>query len=67
MKDFILSRVQAEIFETINSIEGSEQAEIAAKFLNIARKVAAEFRLPLGYVAHRLASTNKRLYQALYH
>lgn len=67
MKDFILSRVQQDVFETINSIEGSEQAEIAAKFLTIARKVADEFKLPLGYVAHRLASTNKRLFQVLYH
>jgi hypothetical protein len=67
MIDFVLSRVNGKLLEYLNCVSGSEQAEIAAKFLVLARSVSTELNLPLGYVSHRLASTNQRLYELLYH
>lgn len=67
MIDFILARVAKEKIENLKNISGSEQAEVASKFLVIARGVADDLQLPLGYVALRLAQTNRQLYELLYH
>jgi hypothetical protein len=65
--DFVLSRIDENVLLQLNCISGSEQAEIAAKFLSIARDVSTQLGLPLWYVSLRLASTNQQLETLLYH
>lgn len=64
--DFILSRVDKTVLLQLNCISGSEQSEVAAKFLSIARDVSTQLGLPLWYVSQRLASTNQQLETLLY-